>query len=240
MRPVEIIRRWRAVVASVDAKLAEHRAWDEGEPVDYFLHAFRPCAARSRLPELAVGLPELHGVIERLREVFERADPDLGHAYLVVTRPRAMDDRELIKRARSWLRTVRDLAPKLDVEVRDDVRAYLRQRAMPIEVRQRDGAASEASSDPHPMSAVIADTMTELTGRIPGASAATELLVEPLYILATSYALAMWILTPAVARWREVDPFADFAALWQAGTDLAFHGEGRGITTTVVRPVLTP
>jgi hypothetical protein len=66
------------------------------------------------------------------------------------------------------------------------------------------------------------------------ASPAARLLEDPLYMLACSYELAFWVLSPLSPEARS-DPFAPAAALWEAGVSLDFEGDGSTIRAVATR-----
>lgn len=226
----DIVERWREVTAKLDPETAAAHLWKDG-PVGHFLYAFRPDGAR--LPELFAEMPEMAPALERLRTLFHRAGPETGSMYLEVTRPRPMDDDAVRQCVRRWLSTAGSLAQSLAVPVDEDVARFLMSSEAAVEVIET-GVTERNPRHVHPVESAIYEAVTEFGISMRFECEAARLLVEPLYMLACSYELAFWVLSPLANETRD-DPFAPAAALWEACVSLSFDGEGAGVRAVANR-----
>jgi hypothetical protein len=153
--------------------------------------------------------------------------------YLVVSRPRPLEDPEVIRLVRAWLASVSTMLDELGLDADGDVRDFLARQAPRVEVVH----GAPPHRDPrvaHPVQEAVHEAMNEFGGSWSFRSPAGHLLVEPLYMLACSYELAYWVLTP-LAREAVGDPFAPAAALWEAGVELEFVGSGAELSARAYR-----
>ncbi|MFT3839740.1 MAG: hypothetical protein QM723_22330 [Myxococcaceae bacterium] len=210
----ELLQRWRRISVRLDPTL-DSEPWDRVPP-DRFLRAFRPDGAR--LPDLFAGLPSMMPVLERVQQLFEWGGAGSG-TYLHVSRPRALSDAELTQTVRRWINGVGALAEDLGITVGHQVRNFLADTSMRVDLLDGVGPANN-----HPARAALNETVTEL-GHSMTLPPEGDLLVEPLYALTGSHPLAYWALS-LVARETHDDPLAPALRLWQAGVTLRFEGDG--------------
>ena len=211
MTEAEILEQWRAVTASIAPDLGDPARWED-EPIDHFLHAFRPDG--ERLPALFAGLG-IDDVLARLRVVFEVAGPETGHLYVVVSRPRPMTDAQVRRTARRWATCMAELLAATDLA--DDSTARLADRALPIEI-----VAGPAPPGRHPIDELLHEAQLEYSDGNDYALPAL-MLEEPFYMLACRYDLVRWLQHPAAAD-AGPDLFAPAAELWAAGVELELTG----------------
>lgn len=226
MTEQQILEGWRAIAADLDPAVSAG-SWKD-EPHPYFLHAFRPDGAR--LPERFTGLPNTDEILRRLQIVFDRAGPDTGHMYFIVSRPRKLTDDEVRREVRSWLRNASQLVRELDDEVDDGSLAFLENEDLALTIQTGD--APRPSPVAHPVVTSIYESVCVFGGSLLR-QPIRHLLKEPLYMLACSYELAYWVLSPQSADGR--DPLAPAAALWEAGIALQFEGDEKSGSVTAWR-----
>lgn len=111
------------------------------------------------------------------------------------------------------------MVSSFEVDLPPDLQAFL------INPRIDVRSGSRANGKPHPFDSEMYDVVSEFGDRVTFPNTASRLLVSPLCMLATSYELAYWVLSPVLTSARKADPFAPWARLWLAGIQLRFEGE---------------
>jgi len=230
----QIISQLRRVIEPLDREIAADPHWRvHGDAPGDFLYALRPSGAK--LPALFAGIPEAAGVLERLQTVFAHAGPETGHMYFMVSRPARLTDAALTKKLHTWASTVAGMIDVANLVDAADVPMIHRLVSKPpVEIVA--GPPGEGSS--HPLLALIHEAIVDYKDNVDYPPVA-EILMEALYTIACRYDLAHWILRPSLGKVASDadDLFAPVAALWLAGVEFAYIGEGADLRIHAWRTV---
>jgi hypothetical protein len=227
----QMLEQFRRVTAELDPEIGADARWAD-EPVDYFLHAFRPDGAK--LPQLFHGIPRSAGVLGRLGRVFAHAGPETGHMYFVVSRPATFLDDHAVKMIHAWVSTAASMIDVAGLFDETDTPLLHRMVSKPP-VEWVAGPPGDGSS--HPLLGLIHEAMLHYRDGVEYSDFA-ELMIEPLYAIACRYDLVHYILRPSLGDVKPADDlFAPAADLWLGGIEYAFVGEGADLRIQAWRTI---
>ncbi len=192
------------------------------------LDAWR-CELEPKAAALLFERPSVAPALARVRRIFERAPRADSRAYSIVTEPRALGREETIRTALAWLNNAAVLVDAFAIPIEPEERAFLARPRVDLGIRPPPDPRAA-----HPLATSIYEAVTALGAAMTFEDDEVHTLVEPLYLLACSYELAYWVLSPLSPETTE-EPLAPAFALWEAGVVLDFEGSGAELCVRVGR-----